>query len=224
MMQIYTWLEAEAPWLGHLSPLFAATCAALALVVIGGMVPARSPRLGRGLRLGGNLLMLVVFGLAVMRFVKIDPSFDAALHTLGAPPQTVTGGETRIPLAPDGHYWITARVNGKRLRLMVDTGATVTAVSQDVAGAAGIEPDPLRRDAMVETANGTVTAASARIKQLRFGSILANDLDAIVMPGETGPNVLGMNFLNRLKGWRVEDGVLILTPRKPQADAGDDAI
>lgn len=226
MMQIYAWLEAEAPWLGHLSPLFAATCCALALVVIGGQVLARSPRLGRGLRLGGNLLLLAVFGLAVMRFVRMGPSFDAALHSLGAPAQTVTGGETRIPLGPDGHYWITAQLNGKRLRLMVDTGATVTAVSQDVAEAAGIEPDPLRPEAMVETANGTVTAASARIDSLRFGSIAAQDLDAIVMPGETGPNVLGMNFLNRLKGWRVEDGVLILTPRKPQldADAGEEAI
>lgn len=219
MMQIYAWLEAEAPWLGHLSPLFAATCCALALVVIGGMVLARSPRLGRGLRLGGNLLLLAVFGLAVMRFVRMETSFDAALHTLGAPAQTVTGGETRIPLGPDGHYWITARLNGTRLRLMVDTGATVTAISQEVAEAAEIEPDPLRPEVMVETANGTVTAASARIDSLRFGSIAAQDLDAIVMPGENGPNVLGMNFLVRLKGWRVEDGVLILTPRKPQADA-----
>ena len=224
MMQIYAWLEAEAPWLGHLSPLFAATCAALALVVIGGAVLGRAPRLGGVVRFVGNLLLLTVFGLAVMRFVRTDPSFDAALHTLGAPAQTVEGGETRIPLGPDGHYWITARLNGTRLRLMVDTGATVTAISQDVAEAAGIEPDPLRPEAEVETANGKVTAAPARIASLRFGSIAAQDLDAIVMPGEDGPNVIGMNFLTRLKGWRVEDGVLILTPHKPKPDAGDSDV
>lgn len=213
MTQIYAWLEAEAPWLGHLSPLFAATCAALALIVVGGALLSRVPRLG------GNVLLLAVFGLAVLRFVRMDPSFDAALHAVGAKPQTVSGGETRIPLGPDGHYWITARLNGTRLRLMVDTGATVTAISQEVAEAAGVEPDPLQPDARVETANGTVTAAPARIASLRFGSIAAQDLDAIVMPGANGPNVLGMNFLTRLKGWRVEDGVLILTPRKPQPDA-----
>jgi len=219
MTQIYAWLESEAPWLGHLSPLFAATCAALALIVIGGALLVRAPRLGGAVRFGGNLLLLAVFGLAVMRFVNRDPSFDAALHTLGGPAQTVAGGETRIPLGPNGHYWITARLNGTRIRLMVDTGATVTAISKDVAEAAGVETDPLRPEAAVETANGTVTAQPAQIDSLRFGSIAAQDLDAIVMPGEDGPNVLGMNFLTRLKGWRVEDGVLILTPHKPKVDS-----
>ncbi|KUR73190.1 hypothetical protein AQZ52_05845 [Novosphingobium fuchskuhlense] len=215
-------MEHEAPVLGHLSPLFAATCAALLLVVIGGALAARRGRLGGSMRLAGNLLLLTVFGLAVMRFVRMDPTFDAALHRMGAPAQTVSGGETRIPLSADGHFWITARLNGVEMRLMVDTGATVTALSSDVAQAAGIERDPLRPDATVETANGTVEAAPARIDELRFGCVVARDLDAIVMPGEGGPNVVGMNFLGRLKGWRVEDGVLILTPHRPQV-AGDGA-
>jgi len=219
MTEIYAWLEAEAPWLGHLSPLFAATCAALLLIVVGGALLPRGPRLGRVLRVGGNLLLIAVFALAVLRFVRMDPAFDAALHAVGAQPQTVAGGETRIPLADDGHYWITARVNGTRLRLMVDTGATVTAISQDVAEAAGIAPDPLAPEARVETANGMVSAAPARIDSLRFGSVAARDLDAIVMPGANGPNVIGMNFLTRLKGWRVEEGVLILTPHQPKPDA-----
>lgn len=217
MTQIYAWLERGAPWLGQLSPLFAATCAALLLVAVGGALAGRGGRLGGAMRFAGNLLMLAVFALAVMRFVRMDPSFDAALHSLGGPAQTVSGGETRIPLSADGHYWITAKLNGTRMRLMVDTGATVTALSADVAEAAGVEADPLRPDATVETANGTVDAAPARIDELRFGSVVARDLDAIVMPGRGGPNVLGMNFLTRLKGWRVEEGVLILTPHSPQA-------
>lgn len=219
MTQIYAWLESEAPWLGHLSPLFAATCAALLLVVVGGAVASRGGRIGGAVRFLGNLLMLAVFALAVMRFVRMDPSFDAALHSIGGPAQTVSGGETRIPLSADGHYWIKAKLNGVPLRLMVDTGATVTALSGDVAEVAGVEPDRLRPDAVVETANGTVPAAPARIDELRFGSVVARDLDAIVLPGEGGPNVIGMNFLTRLKGWRVEDGVLILTPHRPQVES-----
>jgi aspartyl protease family protein len=219
MTQIYAWLERGAPWLGQLSPLFALTCAALLLVVLGGALAARRDavggRIGGVVRFAGNLLMLAVFGLAVMRFVRMDPSFDAALHDIGGPVQTIAGGETRVPLSADGHYWIKAKLNGVPLRLMVDTGATVTALSGDVADAAGVEPDRLRPDAVVETANGTVSAASARIDELRFGSVVARDLDAIVLPAEGGPNVLGMNFLSRLKGWRVEEGVLILTPHRP---------
>ena len=219
MTQIYIWLEREAPWLGYLSPLFAATCAALLLVAVGGAVASRGVRIGGAVRFAGNLLMLAVFALAVMRFVRMDPGFDAALHSVGGPAQTVSGGETRIPLSADGHYWIKAKLNGVPLRLMVDTGATVTALSGDVAEAAGVEPDRLRPDAVVETANGTVPAAPARIDELRFGSVVARDLDAIVMPGEGGPNVIGMNVLTRLKGWRVEDGVLILTPHRPQVES-----
>lgn len=218
MTQIYAWLESSAPWLGQLSPLFAATCAALVLVVLGGALAGRGARLGGAVRLAGNLLMLAVFALAVLRFVRMDPSFDAALHSIGAPAQSVSGGETRIPLAADGHYWIKADLNGVPLRLMVDTGATVTALSGDVAEAAGVERDALRPDALVETANGTVEAAPARIDELRFGSVVARDLDAIVMPRGSGPSVLGMNFLTRLKGWRVEEGVLILSPHRPQVE------
>ena len=219
MTQIYAWLERGAPWLGQLSPLFAATCAALLLVVVGGALAARGGRIGGAARFAGNLLMLAVFALAVMRFVRMDPSFDAALHSMGGPAQSVSGGETRIPLAADGHYWIKARLNGVPLRLMVDTGATVTALSGDAAEAAGVEPDRLRPEATVETANGSVTAAPARIDELRFGSVVARDLDAIVLPVEGGPNVVGMNVLTWLKGWRVEHGVLILTPHQPQVDA-----
>ncbi|GEO00790.1 hypothetical protein NSE01_26220 [Novosphingobium sediminis] len=222
MTHIYTWLESGAPWLGHLSPLFAATCAALVLVAIGGALANRGGRFGGAVRSAGNLLMLAVFALAVMRFVRMDPEFDAALHSIGGPAQTVSGGETRIPLSADGHYWIKAKLNGVPLRLMVDTGATVTALSGDVAQASGVEPDTLRPEATVETANGSVTAAPARIDELRFGSVVARDLDAIVLPAEGGTNVLGMNFLTRLKGWRVEDGVLILKPHQPQVEAVSD--
>ncbi len=222
MTQIYAWLERGAPWLGQLSPLFAATCAALALVAVGGALASRGGRIGGAVRFAGNLLMLAVFALAVMRFVRMDPSFDAALHSIGGPAQTVSGGETRIPLAADGHYWIKAKLNGVPLRLMVDTGATVTALSGDVAAAAGVEPDMMRPQASVETANGSVTASPARIDELRFGSVVARDLDAIVMPAEGGPNVLGMNFLTRLKGWRVEDGLLILTPHRPQVESASE--
>jgi aspartyl protease family protein len=219
--QIYPWLEAQAPWLGQLSPLFAATCTALALIVIGGALAARVPRLGGFMRFGGNFLLLTVFVLAAMRFVRMDPAFDGQLRAFGLPAQTVTGGETRIPLASDGHYWIAARVNGVRQRFMVDTGATVTAMSASVAEVTGIEPDPLRRPVTVTTANGVVQAQLGRIYTLRFGSIAARDLDVVVIPeaepGDGGINVVGMNFLSRLKGWRVEEGVLILTPHHPQA-------
>ena len=65
---------------------------------------------------------------------------------------------------------------------------------------------------MLGTANGTVTAELTTVPSLSFGNIRAEGLDAVIAPNLGRTNVLGMNFLSRLKGWRVEDGNLILSP------------
>lgn len=65
---------------------------------------------------------------------------------------------------------------------------------------------------MLSTANGTVTADLTTVEDLSFGNIRAEGLDAVIAPNLGRTNVLGMNFLSRLKGWRVEEGDLILTP------------
>ena len=201
-----------------LPPLIVLAVAAVALALVGGLLARPLPRTARALRRLGNLALLMVFGLAVMRFVRLDPSFDRLAPSIGMPVQSVSGGETRVPLSADGHYWIEASVNGTRERFMVDTGATVTALSAQAADEANVPSDPLRLPVVVNTANGTTDAQMARVDELRFGSIVARDMDVIVTGSTGGLNVLGMNFLSRLKGWRVEDGVLILSPRHPQAD------
>lgn len=195
-----------------LPPLLLAGGAAVIAVVLGGMILGRLPLTGRLLRTGGNLVLFGVLALAVLRLARLDPAFDALLPQFGMPVQRVAGGETRVPLSSDGHFWIEARVNGSSQRFMVDTGATVSALSTEAARRAGVEADPLRLPVAVRTANGTVPARLGTIEELRFGNIAASDLDALIT-GETGGlNVLGMNFLSRLKGWRVENGELILSP------------
>ena len=68
----------------------------------------------------------------------------------------------------------------------------------------------------LRTASGAITARLATIDTFAFGNIVARDMDAVIVPGMDGMNVLGMNFLARLKGWRVEDGELVLVPHHPQ--------
>jgi aspartyl protease family protein len=133
------------------------------------------------------------------------------------PEQQVSGSETRVPLARDGHFWIRAAVNGVPHRFLVDTGATLTAISPDIAEAAKLEPQPLRQPVLLRTANGTVPAQLVTIGELTLGNVVARDLDAVVAPGMEGTSVLGMNFLSRLASWRVEGRTLILVPHHPQA-------
>ncbi|NML92976.1 retropepsin-like aspartic protease family protein [Novosphingobium olei] len=222
MEQVTSFWRAFERYLDSAPPLLLGVFAAIALSMLAAGLGRVSPRLGGFLRFSGNMLLLGVFALAAMRFIRLDPAFDSLSANLAMPAQTVSGGETRVPLSADGHYWIEARVNGTPQRFMVDTGATLTAISTEVAQAADIRPDPLRLPVIVRTANGSTQAQMARIGEVRFGSIVARDMDAIVTGSTGGLNVLGMNFLSRLKGWRVEDGVLVLTPRHAQAASVQD--
>jgi len=68
----------------------------------------------------------------------------------------------------------------------------------------------------MRTANGNIRAELATIAELRFGNVVARDLDAVVAPGLGDTNVIGMNLLSRLASWRVEGKTLILVPNHPQ--------
>ena len=197
-------------------PLLALALGGMALVVLGGLLRHLSPLLGNLVRGVGNIGLFGALLLTVMQVIRLNQGVDLPLAALGLPEQQVSGGETRVPLARDGHFWITAAVNGVRHRFLVDTGATLTAIAPDLAEEAGIEPQPLREAVLLRTANGTVQARLASIGELRFGNVVARDLDAVVAPGMERTSVLGMNFLTRLASWRVEGRTLILVPHKPQ--------
>ena len=204
-------------------PLLALALGAMALVLAGVAVRRISPRLGGLVRAAGHVGLFGALMLTIMQVVRIGQGTDLSLPQLGLPEQQVSGGETRVSLARDGHFWISATVNGLPHRFLVDTGATLTAISPEIAEEAGLEPQALRQPVLLRTANGTVPARVVTIGELRLGSVVARDLDAVVAPGMEGTSVLGMNFLSRLASWRVEERTLILVPHHPQAGASSSA-
>jgi len=207
-----------APLLQYLlaQPLLALALAAMALVLAGGLLRHLSPVLGGLVRGIGHLGLFGALMLTIMQVIRVSQGSDLSLPQLGMPEQQVSGSETRVPLARDGHFWIRATVNGVPHRFLVDTGATLTAISPDVAEAAGLEPQPLRQPVLLRTANGSVPAQVVTIGELKLGTVVARDLDAVVAPGMEGTSVLGMNFLSRLASWRVEGRTMILVPHHPQ--------
>ncbi|MES2754000.1 MAG: TIGR02281 family clan AA aspartic protease [Pseudomonadota bacterium] len=154
--------------------------------------------------------------LAVAQREKFDPYFARMTDTLNLSGQEVVGREVRVRMSPDGHFWVRAKIDGVERRLLVDSGATVTALSTEIAAAAGLKPRTEPFPIILRTANGVVRPQTAEIAELRFGTIVARDLPVVVSPAFGDMSVLGMNFLSRLKSWRVEDGYLILTPHHPQ--------
>lgn len=193
------------------SGLLVATIVALVAGWIGSMMLRRKIAGGRLVRSVSTLALVGILVTVFLQVARFDPRLDS-MTQIGLPEQTIVGAETVIPMAADGHYWLRANVNGVPTRLMVDTGATLTAFSSRSADAAGLEPRPGGLPVMLGTANGTVTADLTTVESLSFGNIRAEGLDAVIAPNLGNTNVLGMNFLSRLEGWRVENGDLILTP------------
>lgn len=203
------------------SSLLLATLAAVFTGIVGTALMRPVPFLGRLMRGGSTLVLASVLILVVLQISRFDPRFEMALPEVGLPQQIVEGGETRIPLAPDGHYWVRARVNGVPAAFLVDTGATLTTLNTDTAEAAGLRPRTGGIPIVMQTANGTVNAHVTTIDELSFGNVTARGLDAAIAPNIGPTNVLGMNLLSRLGTWRVERGTMILTPgAEDMADPG----
>jgi aspartyl protease family protein len=198
------------------SSLLMAAIAVMAVGVFGSLVFRLSPGLGRFLRSASTLGLLGILVLVVLQVSRLDPRFEMAVPELGLPQQVVEGRETRVPMARDGHFWLRAQVNGVPARFLVDTGATLTAVSAETAERAGLAPRRAGIPIRMQTANGMVDAQLTEIDDLRFGNVAAHGIDAIIAPGLGPTNVIGMNLLSRLASWRVEDNVMIIVPHHPQ--------
>jgi aspartyl protease family protein len=194
------------------SELLIAAVAAMVLGWIGAMIAKRS-MLGGVLRTASSLALGLILLTVVLQLSRFDPRFDVAVPQIGLPEQVVAGGETRIPLSADGHFWVRAEVNGVPGNFMIDTGATLTAISAPLAERAGLEPRRGGIPIMLGTANGTVQAHVATIDSLTFGNVSASGTDAAIAENFGDFNVIGMNVLARLGSWRVENNTLILVPR-----------
>ena len=179
-----------------------------AVFVASSLFAMRMP-LGKALKMA--LAWVAIFGVAFLLF-----AFRGEFSQLGqriraeATGSPIVEGEVvRIPVAEDGHFYVNAKLNGQDVRFMVDSGASVTTVSRSAANAAGM--DIGTRRATVITANGPASVMQSYADRLQIGSIERTDFPVDVSEQE-GLNLLGMNFLRSLQGWRVEGNYLVLQP------------
>ena len=88
------------------SELLMLALAAMVAGWIGAMLVRRKIPMGRILRTGSTLVLAGILVTVVLQLSRFDPRLEVAVPQIGLPEQVVEGGETRVPLAPDGHYWI----------------------------------------------------------------------------------------------------------------------
>ena len=109
-----------------------------------------------------------------------------------------------------GHFQVDARVDGRSIAFLVDTGASVIALRESAAARLGIHPSVRDYTARASTANGVVKAAPVVLNRVEVNGITVRDVQAFVMPDEgLGTNLLGMSFLSRVK-WSHDRGRLVL--------------
>jgi aspartyl protease family protein len=112
-----------------------------------------------------------------------------------------------------GHFAVRAEVNAVPLNMMVDTGASFVTLTLEDAVSTGADPADLEFSMPVRTANGTMDAAPITIGRLAVGPIERENVAALVAPpGSLDESLLGLSFLNTLRGYAISGDRLVLTP------------
>ena len=180
-----------------------------AMLVLGALMSRR----GRPARLlTMALAWIAIFGGGFVLFTfRDDLSYVAQRLRAEATGQPVVQGrEIRIPMAIDGHFWVDGVVNGRSVKFLVDSGATMTTIGRGTAAEVGVRASP-NRNQIVRTGNGYIRVATGQAERLEVGDIQRTNLAVHIADGED-LNVLGMNFLSSLQRWGVEGRWLILVP------------
>ena len=120
-------------------------------------------------------------------------------------------GVARIPDRGDGHFEISARVGARRIPFMVDTGATLVALTWETGRDLGLARpgDPMTVE--VSTANGKLRAMRVTLDRLDIDGVSVDGVQALVLPqGALATNLLGMSYLSRLGHFEMTRGMLVL--------------
>ncbi len=111
-----------------------------------------------------------------------------------------------------GHFQADATVNGRAVPVIVDTGATTVALTEDSARRLGIALQRSDYTLPISTANGVIPAAPVMLSEVRIGGVSVRNVQAVVVSGDALPvNLLGMTFLSRLTKFEIGGGQLVLT-------------
>jgi aspartyl protease family protein len=138
------------------------------------------------------------------------PVANAMTAAAAAPAVPNNSRSLEIKAGNGGHFQVEARVDGRRLAFVVDTGASQITIRASDAARLGFHPSPRDYTLKINTANGEGRAARVELRMLEVGDIIVRDIVAIVVPDEAlSVNLLGMSFLSRVR-WTHERGRLVL--------------
>jgi aspartyl protease family protein len=138
--------------------------------------------------------------------VKInEPAFDEAKEDAGPP------GSVSIAAGAYGHFQTQAEIDGRSIDVMVDTGASLVALTYEDAASVGLYVKPSDFTGLAQTANGSTRVAPVTISRISIGDIMVRNVPAVVSArGASERTLLGMSFLKRLTRVEMRAGMLVL--------------
>lgn len=107
-------------------------------------------------------------------------------------------GQTVLQRQPDGHFYADATVEGRRFHFLVDTGASIVALTGEDADAMGLYWDEASLRPVGRGASGTVHGVPVRIEQMEVGGFEARDVQAAIIPEGLDVSLLGQSFLSQI--------------------------
>jgi aspartyl protease family protein len=180
--------------------------------------------------LGGTVLTLfrkhftqaleaVLFWLAVALVLTLVYTYRFELRAVGdrvlaelVPGRAVTRARTvEVARGNTGEFPVAVQVNGARVPMVLDTGASSVVLTREDAKAAGLPLEVLAYSVGIDTANGRARAAPVTLDRVAIGGLVERAVPALVaQPGQLKTSLLGMSFLNRLQSWEVRGDRLVL--------------
>ena len=149
-------------------------------------------------------------GAALLPHIALPPGREDQA-AMPAPHPSAPLSNTMVYTADErGHVVLDAAVNGSRVRMLVDTGASLVTLTSADARAAGIDPARLVFSEYVQTANGTTRMAPVNLREIRIGQLSIYNVPAAVLE-HVNISLLGMSLLSRLQGYEMRDGKLTIS-------------
>jgi aspartyl protease family protein len=128
------------------------------------------------------------------------------------PGRAIARGHTvEVARIAGGDFQINTEVNGARVPMVLDTGASKVTLTRDAAIAAGLPAEMIKYTVNIDTANGRTQAAAATIDRIVIGGIVEREVPALIaQPGQLKTSLLGMSFLSRLQSWEVRGDRVVM--------------
>ena len=161
--------------------------------------------------IGKLMQQALIWVLIFVGAIAVVGLWDDIRQTVRPKQSVVSEDSIELPRAPDGHYYLTAQVNGEPIRFVVDTGASQIVLGQSDAERIGIDTGRLAYLGRAYTANGEVRTAPVRLNSVEVGPVRHEDVRAVVNEGEMSGSLLGMSYLQRFSSIEITGGKLVLT-------------